>query len=52
MDKSRDDFYTVGGTSGFQYYIDINKLNLKEKKWEAVFKSSDDDPQPNEPSPR
>lgn len=52
LDKSSDDFYTVGGTSGYSYYIDIHKINMKEKLWECIFKAKREDPVANEPSPR
>jgi hypothetical protein len=51
MDKSNDDFYTVGGTSGYNYFIDVHRINMKEKKWESLFKANFD-PGLNEPSPR
>ena len=52
MDKERDDFYTVGGTSGYEYFIDVHRINMREKKWEAVFISDDEVFAPNEPMPR
>ena len=52
MDRENDDFYTVGGTSGYNYYIDIHRINMKDKMWECVFKASREEPAPNEPSPR
>lgn len=33
-------FYTVGGTSGFHYYMDIHRLNLRTKAWELLYRHS------------
>ena len=52
MDRDNDDFYTVGGTSGYNYYIDVHRINMRERRWECLFRSMRDEPAPNEPSPR
>jgi hypothetical protein len=52
MDRDNDDFYTVGGTSGYNYYIDVHRINMRERRWECLFRSMRDEPSPNEPSPR
>jgi len=36
MDKN-DAFYVVGGTTGFDYSIDIHKLDMKSFEWKALF---------------
>ncbi len=51
MDRGNDDFYTVGGTSGYNYFIDVHRINMREKVWESLFKANFD-PGPNEPMPR
>lgn len=30
-------FYVVGGTTGFDYFVDIHRLNLETKQWEEVY---------------
>jgi hypothetical protein len=52
LDKESDDFYTVGGTSGYNYYIDIHKINMRTKLWECVYKLRREEPLPHEPTPR
>ena len=52
LDKESDDFYTVGGTSGYNYYIDIHKINMRTKAWECVYKLRREEPLPHEPTPR
>jgi len=42
--------YTVGGTTGFQYYMDVNRIDLTSRvpEWEMLSSSRD----PEEPYPR
>lgn len=42
-------FYTVGGTTGFEYSADIHCLNLKTRTWDKVYIC---DGKPNEPAAR
>lgn len=41
--------YTVGGTDGFKYYMDVDRLNLETNIWERLF---DQDEGTNCPTPR
>ena len=44
----KDTLYTVGGTTGYSYSIDVYKLDLMTFEWEALFiaNGSDDAPAP------
>ncbi|XP_022200696.2 kelch domain-containing protein 10 [Nilaparvata lugens] len=42
-------FYTVGGTTGFEYSADIHCLNLKTRTWDQVYICNG---KPNEPAAR
>lgn len=44
-----ENFYTVGGTSGFHYHMDVHKLSLADKRWHCLFRATGDE---NEPRPR
>lgn len=35
--------YTVGGTDGFKYYMDVYRLNLSTNTWEKLFDQDQDD---------
>ena len=41
--------YTVGGTSGFQYFMDVHRLELSTRRWERLYMAVG---QEGEPSPR
>lgn len=34
-------FYTIGGTSGFNYFMDVHRLNMRDQTWELVHKGND-----------
>lgn len=35
-------FYTVGGTSGYHYFMDVHRLGLASKKWELTYRGTSD----------
>lgn len=37
VDSKTDSLYTVGGTSGFHYFMDVHRLNLHTRAWELVI---------------
>ncbi len=41
-----NNLYTVGGTSGFQYYMDVHRLNLVTKKWQCLYNRIERNPAP------
>ena len=45
--------YSIGGTSGFDYFIDVDRLIFRHRRWEACYRSEHDDNRSNlEPVPR
>ncbi len=42
VDPVDEMFYTVGGTSGFSYFMDVHRLNLRSKTWEMIYKGRED----------
>ena len=34
--------YTIGGTSGFDYFIDVDRLVFRHRRWEACYRSHHD----------
>lgn len=48
-DQEQGLFYTVGGTSGFNYFMDVNVLDLRSSPpaWQSLYRLSglDDEPE-------
>ena len=40
--------YTVGGTSGHSYFMDVNRLCLATRKWECLHVAKGDQEEPRE----
>lgn len=49
LDKERKVFYVIGGTTGYNYSIDIHKLDMQSLEWEKLFATRGD---MDEPEPR
>jgi len=45
VDKEKGQFYTVGGTSGFHYFMDIHRLDLTQSPpvWTRLYQPGGDD---------
>lgn len=41
--------YSIGGTSGYEYEMDVHRLDLRTRKWELLHKSRGEG---QEPEPR
>ena len=52
--KNGPQLYTIGGTSGFDYYIDVDRLVFRHRRWEACYRSQHDYNRlsGNDPDPR
>lgn len=50
LDEPKRHLYVIGGTTGFEFTMDIHRLNLITKAWELVYACKGD--QPSEPQPR
>lgn len=48
VDKEKGMFYTVGGTSGFHYYMDVHRLDLTQTppKWTKLYQQPGDENEP------
>ena len=40
--ESGPQLYTIGGTSGFDYFIDVDRLLFRNRRWEACYRSQHD----------
>ena len=48
----KDDLYTFGGTTGTDFFLDVNKFNLKSNTWLQVYMHDRDSVTTQRPSPR
>lgn len=50
LDEKKKYLYVIGGTTGFEFTMDIHRLNLVTKEWDLVYACKGD--QPSEPQAR
>jgi hypothetical protein len=41
-----NELYVVGGTTGYEYNMDVHKINVMDRVWEQLYQTSADHHQP------